>query len=373
MNVSNNDTQVALNITKPDENIENIQPVWGQYGEIISLLALIIFSGQLLSFYGMVKLKRLPFASKFLFCLNLSLESCFVVILLIATPVNRIFGHNDIATDIGQQLGRLAMSGSWLCLAMLSIERFACITYPIEYVRLVSKRRVLVLSFSCIAVIWTLKLFARYLVIPVINRQLGYTVDISDGDILTWILGICMITCLLCNGQVLRIVNRHKKQVLAQASAVGGDRKGVKPLRGYKSTNVVWVLNGIFVILYLPWLLIKLVRITNSGTTSLRSVEFILMLVTCVVNPLVYAWRLKEFRYNILALFGRCNNRIAFFAEQERIEVFSITTIDTKTTGKCIVKHTLKQETNDPPRGKTNNVVSEQVRHKSTCTVTEKS
>ena len=28
---------------------------------------------------------------------------------------------------------------------------------------------------------------------------------------------------------------------------------------------------------------------------------------------------------------------------------------------------------NEPPRGKTNNVVSEQVRHKPTCTVTEKS
>ena len=29
--------------------------------------------------------------------------------------------------------------------------------------------------------------------------------------------------------------------------------------------------------------------------------------------------------------------------------------------------------TNEPPRGKTNNVVSEQVRHKPACTVTEKS
>ena len=30
-------------------------------------------------------------------------------------------------------------------------------------------------------------------------------------------------------------------------------------------------------------------------------------------------------------------------------------------------------EINEPPRGKTNNVVSDQVRHKPTCTVTEKS
>ena len=31
------------------------------------------------------------------------------------------------------------------------------------------------------------------------------------------------------------------------------------------------------------------------------------------------------------------------------------------------------KNTNEPPRGKTNNVVSEQVRHKPTCTVAEKS
>ena len=38
-------------------------------------------------------------------------------------------------------------------------------------------------------------------------------------------------------------------------------------------------------------------------------------------------------------------------------------------------KFSMKRDcsTYEPPRGKTNNVVSEQVRHKSACTVTEKS
>ena len=39
------------------------------------------------------------------------------------------------------------------------------------------------------------------------------------------------------------------------------------------------------------------------------------------------------------------------------------------------VKSTVRMRTslNEPPRGKTNNVVSDQVRHKPTCTSTEKS
>ena len=36
-------------------------------------------------------------------------------------------------------------------------------------------------------------------------------------------------------------------------------------------------------------------------------------------------------------------------------------------------RYTLEKSTYEPPRGKTNNVVFEQVRHKLTCTVTEKS
>ena len=34
---------------------------------------------------------------------------------------------------------------------------------------------------------------------------------------------------------------------------------------------------------------------------------------------------------------------------------------------------TASENNTEPPRGKTNNVVSDQVRHKPTCTVTEKS
>ena len=326
MNVSN-DSQTIGNCSEKSDNNVNSQPVWGKYGEITSVIALVILTGQIITFYGMIKLKRLPFATKFLFCFNLALECCFNVILIIATPVNRIFGHNDTSTDIGTQIGRLAMSGGWLCLAMLSIERFLCITYPNKYMRIVSKRRVVFVSLSCLIFLWTVKLCTRYMIIPRIYRQFGYSFEMSnDTDILTWILGICMITCIISNVQVLRIVNRHKKQVLAQASTIGGGAKKINSLRGCKSTNVVWILNGVFVVLYLPWFFVKLTRINNKDTAALRSVEFVCMLITSVANPVVYAWRLKEYRYHILALFGRVSRRVANIAERERLEVYSITT-----------------------------------------------
>ena len=234
MNVSNV-SQTIRNCSEKSGNNVNSQPVWGKYGEITSVIALVILTGQIITFYGMIKLKRLPFATKFLICLNLALECCFNVILIIATPVNRIFGQNDTATDIGSQIGRLGMSGSWLCLTMLSIERFLCITYPNKYMRIVSKRRVVFVSLTCLLFLWTVKLCTRYIIKPGIYRYFGLSFEMSeDTDILTWILGICMITCLLCNGQVLRIVNRHKKQVLAQASTFDSNAKEVKPLRGFK-------------------------------------------------------------------------------------------------------------------------------------------
>ena len=337
---------VASNVTNGTLTVDNgntsdhglatviSQPVWGRYAEITSVTALMILTVEVFTFYGMVKLKRLPFATKFLFCLNLALDCCFNVILVIATPVNLIFGQSGMATDIGTQLGRLAMAGSWLCLAMLSLERIMCIAYPNEYMMHVSRRRVVFVSLSCLIALWTVKLCARYIIIPYTYSQLGYSFESSkDADILTWILGLCMITCLVCNGQVLRIVNRHKRQVLTQASAVGSEIKQVKALRGFKSTNVVWILIGLFVILYLPWFLIKLIRINNRGATALRSVEFVCMIITCVTNPFVYAWRLTECRYHILALVGKCSRRVADIAERQRLIVFSITTKNTIVTG----------------------------------------
>ena len=54
---------------------------------------------------------------------------------------------------------------------------------------------------------------------------------------------------------------------------------------------------------------------------------------------------------------------------------FKVMNINTHTGGNCTSDLMLNVSVNtyEPPRGKTNNVVSEQVRHKPTCTSTEKS
>ena len=332
MNV-NNTTETIANYSALDADNANIQPVWGQYGGITSVVALFILTGQMFTLYGMVKLKRLPFATKFLSCVNLALDCLFVIILVIAAPYNNIFEQNDTVIHTGKRVGSLAMAGSWLCLAMLSVERFLCISYPHEYKRLVTKRRVVIASLVSLGVLWTVKLCVRYIIIPTVYQKFGDSFDVTqETSILTWILGICVTICLLYNGQILRIVNQHKRQLLAQTSVIGGEAKVMKPLRGYRSTNIIWILNGLFLGLYLPLFLVKVIKSSTISTATLTSVEFMCMLTTCAVNPLVYAWRLKEFRYHLLALFGRCNKRIANIAERDRLVVYSITTKDMKTT-----------------------------------------
>lgn len=310
--------------------------VWGSYLELTSAVGLLILVVESLTFYGMVKIKRLPFATKFLFCMNLAADCCFNGILVIATPVNRIFGQSELATEIGTEIGRLAMASSWLCLTMLSLERLCCIAYPNTYLRLVSKERVLRLSLTCMAALLMGKLVARYVVIPYVYNQLGYTFESSkDADILTWILGVCMIVCLTCNGKVLKLAIRHKKELLKQASSIGGHLK-INPLKSFKSTNIVWILIIIFAVLYVPWFFIKIVRINNKNTSTLRSTDFIFMIITCCANPFIYAWRLQECRYHILALFGRFSPTIAAFAERKRFVVFSITIKDSSSVScKC--------------------------------------
>ena len=308
--------------------------VWGKLGGGTSLIAFVILLVEGLTFYGTVKMSRIPFATRFLFCLNLLLDCCFIFILVIATPLRQLIGesHMTKTIEIGTEIGRLTMAGSWVCMVMLSVERLFCIAYPHEYMRFVSKRRLVLISISSLATVWTVKLLTRYLIIPYVYGLQGFY---SDADILTWILGICIIICLICNVYIVKIVNRHKRQVQQQASSIGVTGKDAPPPRSCKSTNAVWVLIIVFIVLYLPWFFIKVMR-SFAKTDILRSTEFVFMIINCCTNPIVYAWRLKECRYHILALFGRCSNSISARAERMRINVFSIN-IREPSTGSTMV------------------------------------
>ena len=118
--MNDNNTETIANYSALDADNANIQPVWGQYGGITSVVALFILTEQMFTLYGMVKLKRLPFATKFLSCVNLALDCLFVIILVIAAPYNSIFEQNDTVTHAGKRVGRqLVVSCNALCRTIL--------------------------------------------------------------------------------------------------------------------------------------------------------------------------------------------------------------------------------------------------------------
>ena len=308
-------------------NSTAISRVWGDYGITTSIVCMVILLFQLLALYGMVKMRQLHFAARFLFCCNLCFDCCFMALLLVLIPVQLLRQKddlfNEIGTEIGTEIGRLLIAGSWSCLTMLSMERLFCVAYPNRYLRVVFKRRIIIIFTTFIYTVWTIKLSFRYLILPQIYELQGYRFDaLKDADIMTWILGFCLTICLLCNCIIAKIVNHHRRRIYEQSLGIA-DGRATHSLRLYKSTSLAWVLILFFVILYMPLLFVKVLRSSNSAS-SLRATEFILMLVNSCASPFVYAWRLQECRYHILALFAKCNPKIAVHAEGMRMEVYNI-------------------------------------------------
>ena len=294
--------------------------VQGINGMVTATVALLIFSVQIVTLYGTAKMRRLSFATRLLFCLNLLQQCCFILIIVVAAPLRLIIGENTTMAAIAKEIGELAMTGSWTGMGLLSLERLFCIAYPNEYIRLVSKRRAVFVCLSCITVVWTAKLFTKYFIMPHLLKVPG---DTYNGDILTSILGICISICLICNVHILKIVNRQRRLLNQQLASTRADVKSNNTFRSFRSTHVVWVLIVFFVSLYLPWLAIKVVR-TITKSDILRSTEFIFNMLNCCADPFVYAWRLTECRYHILALFGKCSPRISAYVERMRISIFNI-------------------------------------------------
>ena len=292
----------------------------GINGMIASAVAALVFSVEIITLYGTAKTRRLPFATRLLFCLNLIQQCGFVLVIAVGPPLLLIIGESTTSTEIAKETGEVAMTGSWTCMGLLSLERLFCIAYPNEYIRMVSKRRSVFVCLSCITVVWTAKLFIRYVIMPHLLKVSG---DTYNADILTSILGICISICLICNVHILKIVNRQRRLLKQQLASTGADVKSNKMFRFFRSTHMVWMLIVFFVSLYLPWFAIKVIRIITKSD-FLKSMEFIFNMLNCCADPFVYAWRLTECRYHILALFGKCSTRISAYLERMRINIYTI-------------------------------------------------
>ena len=316
-----------------------ISRVQGINGMVTSTVAFLIFSVEIVTLYETAKMRRLPFATRFLFCLNLFLQCCFILIIVVAAPLRLIIGENTTMAAIAKEIGELAMTGSWTCMGLLSLERLFCISKPNEYIRIVSKRRAVCVCLSCITVVWTAKLFTKYFIMQHLLKVPGNT---HNADILTSILGICISICLICNVHILKITNYQKRLLMQQLANTVADVKSNNTFHSFRSTHVVWVLIIFFVSLYLPWLAIKVIR-TITKSDFLRSTEFIFNMLNCCADPFVYAWRLTECRYHILALFGKCSPRISAYVERMRINIFNIPVREFSAT-KTLTVTTCKEE-----------------------------
>ena len=116
-------------------------------------------------------------------------------------------------------------------------------------------------------------------------------------------LSICYFLTSICYGSIYRGLRRHVAQIQQQMNWNGSTDFNVGQYRRTVN-NMLWI-NGVLFLCYLPYLasLLTILVIGLSDTT-----RFVLHFSATVIyfnsslNPILYCWKIKELRENVIAL-----------------------------------------------------------------------
>lgn len=179
---------------------------------------------------------------------------------------------------------------SLLNMAALSIHRYFCVKRPLNFQEVMSRRRILV----SIAIIWTYA--AHFSVLPL----LGW-VD-SYFQIYLYVLGCFLpsVVVFLAYGGIFKSIRAHT-QTLKQGPSIGNAALKNAVAREKSTTKTMLIVLVVFFSFWFPFLLVDsiMVQCTKCRTFAFhvtRDVTLTLTYFSSCVNPLLYAWRVTQFR-----------------------------------------------------------------------------
>ena len=228
-------------------------------------------------------------------------NACLVIELQQNNENNQSFNATSIAYRI---TGFLLSFASFFGVVSLSADRFLAIHLHLRYQELVTHKRVIAVIIS----IWVLS--------AIISSMFDYW---NLGDIFKVILGIVSTACIIIitffNFKIYVAVRRHVHQIQAlqvQQAAQNGEMANVGRLRKSAITTVYVYL--VFLVCYLPqicWGIATEASESGMPNTDAGLYFLTLMYLNSSLNPLIYCWKMRDIRHNIINIirsaFSRCN------------------------------------------------------------------
>ena len=210
------------------------------------------------------------------------------------TESNSTFNTISIAYSTTAYLFALA---SLFGVVALSADRFLAIHLHLRYQELVTHKRVVAVVIS----IWVL---SAILSLRVAFTNPGYIENVIRATI----GAACIITTTFLNYKIYVVVRRHANQIQAfqvQQPAQNGEMANVGRLK--KSAVTTAYVYLVFLVCYLPKTCTGWITATNPESITVISVIDLyfptLVYLNSSLNPLIYCWKMRHIRHNVINMF----------------------------------------------------------------------
>ena len=202
--------------------------------------------------------------------------------------------------------GTFVVNASLFHLVLLTGERYIAMKHPFSYLTFVTEGRLLFAS----AMAWFLSISHSVLLLL---SQPVFFICVSISSILSFaVISFCHVT-------VLGETRRHERQLAAQQATSEAREEFDSNKKAFKLTSIILVLLILFVLIpsTLPVVLISYHEFTPEAVYLFFSFTMSLVFLDSLLNPIVYALRLRQFRVAIIELLFRTVNIV----DAEEIEM----------------------------------------------------
>ena len=204
-------------------------------------------------------------------------------------------------SKVFSEIGWMAALTSLLAVCLMAIERLLCIKKPLTWNEILSLKRILRIMVGN----WALALSLTILV-----YFYPWKMRIFFG-VLCYIL--IFVTALVYINMYIRISKSSKVDETQQSSSIG---ERLNKLMQRKVGNLVLILALVLVITMKPILIFDSVKaackLSNckflETMNTLVAYSYLLVAMNFVVNPILYAWRIRLYRQAFWKMLGRANN-----------------------------------------------------------------
>ena len=203
------------------------------------------------------------------------------------------------------------VNASLFHLVLLTGERYIAMKHPFSYLTFVTEGRLLFAS----AMAWFLSISHSVLLLL---SQPVFFICVSISSILSFaVISFCHVT-------VLGETGRHERQLAAQQATSEAREEFESNKKAFKLTSIILVLLILFVLIpsTLPVVLISYREFTPEAAYLFFSFTMSLVFLDSLLNPIVYALRLRQFRVAIIELLFRTVNIVD--AEEIEMRFFGV-------------------------------------------------